>query len=116
MKSLIAVAALLLAAPSALADEPIAQPKWSSATPPPRWQRVGLVPVLFVNPADIPIFCSPIGTPPKGSYIVACTAQVQGHWVVVMPNPCVIANVDWYAQVQCHETAHLLGGWRHEAE
>lgn len=117
MKWVVALAALLCAAPSAPKE---AAPKWSGETPPARFQRTGLVPVVFVPPHQIARACAPVGEVPDDLVIVACTRNVQIGArvlrVVVMPDPCAAADVDPYAQIMCHEVAHLLGGWRHETE
>lgn len=112
-------ATCFLAAPAA-STEPD-KPQWSDATPPARFQRVGLVPVVFVHPGDIAAACTPAtGKPPAGLVVVACTRaiKVQGQpiTVVIMPDPCAFASIDEYAQVQCHENAHYLAGWQHETE
>src|SRR5688500_7335329 len=103
MKMIVALAALLTAAPS-IPQEPA---KWSSATPPLKYQRAGFVPVMFVAPELIQQACSPVGTPPEGLTVIACTRWVlvdkKPVRIVVMPDPCAIADVDAYAAVQCHE-------------
>lgn len=121
MKGLLALAAALVATPVAPAADPAPeQPKWTDATPPVRWQRTGIVLVAFIPPADIPAACAGVGDPPAGVRIIACTrpVEVDGREIaiVVMPDPCVVADLDRYAQVQCHENAHYLTGWRHETE
>ena len=116
MKCLFALASAVALAGPSLPDPP----RWSDATPPARWQRVGLVPVIFVHPDDIPAACLPVGEPPTGMHVIACTRRIEVKGqilaVVVMPNPCAFAHVDPYAQVQCHENAHYLAGWQHETE
>lgn len=116
LKWTLAIAALLTAAPSTPQE---AQPKWSDATPPARFQATGFVPVLFVPPAMIQQACAPVGGPPEGLVVVACTRMVtvdgKDVRIVVMPDPCAFADVDPFAQVQCHENAHYLSNWRHEA-
>lgn len=75
---------------------------------------------MFVHPDDIPIACLPVGRVPAGMHVIACTRRVEVNGqtllVVVMPNPCAYATWDPYAQVQCHENAHYLSGWKHETE
>jgi hypothetical protein len=115
MKTIVAIAALLTAAPSIPQE---VQPKWSDGIPPTRFQATGFVPVLFVPPAMIAEACSTVGTPPEGSVVIACTRMVKVDGkdvrIVVMPDPCPFAVQDAYAHVQCHENAHYLSGWQHE--
>lgn len=119
MKHYVALAALLCAAPSTPQATTL-QPKWSSAIPPVKYQRTGLVPVVFVPPEMIRDACSAVGEPPTGSVIVACTrwVEVDGQLVriVVMPTACAVAEVDPYAAVMCHEQSHYLANWKHETE
>lgn len=110
MKSLAALAAaVLLAAPS----EP---PRWSNAIPPERFQRTGLVPVLFIPQPGIAGACGGAGEPPEGLVIVACTVTLEsGARLVVMPDPCPFAEADYYARIMCHEASgHYLSNWSHE--
>lgn len=111
MKSALALLPLLLLG---AAPEGPAQPQWSDAIPPARWQATGLVPVLFVPVGYVEQACGI--TPPEGRVIVACTRYVGEHRIVIMPDPCVVADLEYYAAVQCHENSHLLSGWRHETE
>lgn len=112
--------ALALAALAAAASPSPGPPKWTDATPPSRFQRTGMVPVLFVPSDRIAEVCATVGTPPKGVRIIACHIALEigsnTAWVVVMPNPCEFAEWDPYARIQCHENAHHLSRWGHETE
>jgi uncharacterized membrane protein len=118
MRILVALAALLTAAPAIPQEAP--PPRWTDATPPVKYQRTGFVPVFFVPPHMVQAACSPVGQPPAGLTVVACTRwiEVDGKQVriVVMPDPCAFAAVDPFAAVQCHENSHFLANRKHETE
>lgn len=115
MKTWVAFAALLTAAPSIPQDtsgnynSPI-----SSAFPPPRFHaaEVGL-PVLFVN--DVTRFC---GGAPEGYRVMACVRRApNGQSVMVLPNPCSAEfRFQSYAHLSCHEKAHAAGWTRMHEE
>lgn len=117
MKTLLATIPLFLLG-ATTPQEAITPSPWSSAIPPVRYQGVGAVPVVFVPSAEIATACAPVGEPPEGMVIIACTRTIavngQLMVVVVMPDPCEIAELDYYAAIQCHENAHYLTGWGHE--
>jgi hypothetical protein len=114
MRILVAIAALLTAAPT-IPQEP--QPRWSDGIPPARFQATGFVPVLFVPPAMIAELCGPV---PENMIALACTRPFtikhKTVRVVVMPDPCPFAERDQFAHVQCHENSHYLSNWKHEAQ
>lgn len=106
MKYVVALAALLCAAPSVPQDH----------MPPARFQGHGLVPVLYVPAEMVERVCGM--TPPEGKHIVACvrSVEVEGRkvFIAVQPDPCPRAAIDYYALIACHENAHFLKGWKHE--
>lgn len=110
MKSLLAIgAAFALSAPSAPPG-----PKWSDALPPPRFVSETATLVAFVHPDAIARACAPVGTPPEGLRIIACTLTRQdGVTLVVMPHPIFFAHDERFAHIMAHELAHV-NGWQHE--
>ena len=56
------------------------------------------------------------GKADPGWMTIACiTYTKDGTPYKVMPDPCVLGDVDFYARVECHENAHLRGwGGNHE--
>lgn len=109
MKYLVALAALLCAAP-------VSPQEAASHMPPLRFQGVGMVPVLYVPAEMVERVCGM--KPAEGKRIVACvrSVEVEGRTVhiVVQPDPCPRGSVDYYALIACHENAHFLKGWKHE--
>lgn len=42
--------------------------------------------------------------------VMACTRPLKtGEKVIVMPNPCLFSDIEYYARIQCHENAHYQG-------
>ncbi|MBB3990303.1 hypothetical protein [Croceicoccus naphthovorans] len=125
---LVALFAALLVAPvaTAVAAPPtptINAPDFTDPTdphlPPVQFRSSKVKPtILFAHPDVVNIACRPnLGHPiPPGSRIIACAAQTgKDQGVLIMPDPCLYAETDWYAYVLCHENAHISGekGWRH---
>lgn len=70
--------------------------------------------VLFAHPAVVNRVCQGSNGLEAGQIALACTASPTG--VMLLPDPCLFA--DGYAQLVCHERAHLdradgSPGWRH---
>ena len=56
---------------------------------------------------DISRFCGPNE---PGYITLACVATADnGQKYKIMPNPCALGDVDFYARLECHENAHLRG-------
>ena len=63
--------------------------------------------VAFINQYHVNHICNQDG---KG-FTLACT-YVQSRQII-MPNPCVYSDTEFFARLMCHELAHLHG-WKHE--
>lgn len=96
MVLLIAAAATALAAHSTLV---------SDSPPPLRFRGDRTVTVEFVQPPLIDFRCGDVPVPPD-KHRIGCTHGL----TVTMPNPCLYAPNDYYAQVLCHELGHV-NGW-----
>ena len=96
------IAGLMLFSVTPMAMEPFVQ------RPPVKFQGDTTARVHFV--VDATKTCSvDAPRPAPGMIIVACTDLQTKE--IIMPNPC--AWVDNYAQLMCHEMAHV-NSWRHE--
>lgn len=101
MKALIALAAAaLLSAPSA-EHGPI-----FAGLPPERHQGDSVGVVAYVS--DITAYC---GQASPGFVIYGCARTVDGVRVAILPNPCLVGAVNFYARLACHEAAHANHGW-----
>lgn len=77
--------------------------------PPERYQHGAAAVVLFMD-TDMDVFCQSIGgVRAPDQRIVACA---KGR-VIYLPNPCRVQET--YAQLACHEMAHI-NGWTHQPE
>ena len=107
MRKAIAAIAVAILCVSATASEG----RWSNSIPPERFQKTGVVAVAFIPPELIAEACG-IKDVPEGKVVVACTRRFKkGAPIIFMPNPCLVAEVDYYARIACHENAHAIGGW-----
>jgi hypothetical protein len=102
---------MLAVASAALAAAPSPAPvatgtgtPYYDGMPPARFQGEVVEVVVYTN--DVTPYC---GTAPEGLEIIACTRDVKGTPVTVLPNPCAIGDEDWYARIACHEKGHALG-------
>lgn len=93
-----------LAAPLLLSAAPADNPRINSGMPPERFQGEAVAVTLFVN--DVTQFC---GKPPEGYRILACQKEVRGVDYIVLPNPCPLGDVEFFAKLACHEIAHARG-------
>lgn len=100
MRLALAAFAVLAIAGSALA--------WGGAVRPPRrYQGDTTATVELLDPERVPPLCKALGGfSPPGQYAVACAT---GR-TIVMPNPCRWPNRSDYADLLCHEMAHV-NGW-----
>lgn len=106
MRKIVALAALLCAAPLVAALQ----------MPPARWQGTGEMILRVVAEADIAAACAPL-KPSPGNRIVACKGTAaDGRPVITIPDPCPLAEHEWTARVLCHEVAHATTFWNHETE
>jgi hypothetical protein len=107
MKALLALAALLTAAPTTPVETGLGTPYYAG-NPPIRYNREGAALILFV--ADVAPFC---GIAPEGLTVIACTRSTkEGVPVIIMPHPAIYGVAgDYYARIMAHELAHDLGGW-----
>ena len=112
MRWIVAIAALLTAAPSIPQDTPRDtsnnhNSRISSAFPPPRFHAVEVgLPVLFVN--DVTPLC---GGAPEGYRVLACVRTLpSGQKVMILPQPCSPEYAfERYSHLVCHEVAHAAG-------
>lgn len=85
--------------------------------PPPEFQGEAQGTVFFLSPSDVNNLCGKAVSAPADIYVYACAVKRgENAGVMVLPDPCVYANSSTdenYAQLVCHETAHLRG-WEHE--
>lgn len=108
LKTITALAAAFLCV-SAAPVEQVKEGRWSESIPPERFRVLGLVPVVFAKFEDLPTLCG-VDVPP-GKVLMGCTRRTkEGVPIVFMPDPCPVAEVDYYARIACHELAHA-GGW-----
>jgi hypothetical protein len=106
MKWIVAIAALLTAAPTT-PQEPIGQgTRWFDGNPPARFDGTGAVIVVMVN--DVGPYC---GDAPEGLRVIACTVHTKaGTPIIIMPSPKPYNEVgDEYAHILNHELAHAQG-------
>src|SRR5690606_22609281 len=91
----------------ALQQERAIDPVFVVRRPPAKFWRHpdGAIAVLISSPASVDSFCRQ-GRDPGPPTILGCAFQEQR--VVVLPNPCLFP--DPYAQLVCHEMAHI-NGW-----
>jgi hypothetical protein len=87
--------------------------EWSDAVPPARFQGgVTAATVVYLDPTEVRSVCGKDQPkPPPWIVILACSDPSKA--IVVLPNPCPLAKVEYFARLACHEAAHLKG-WRHE--
>ena len=91
---------------AALASTASAERQQFAGMPPERYQGDGVAVVLFVS--DVREYCNT--NTPAGYVLIACAKKIDGVPVIVMPNPCPIGDIDFYARVACHELGHV-NGW-----
>jgi hypothetical protein len=75
--------------------------------PPPRFQRLGTLPVTFAKQDEINRLC---GTPPAGQNLETKACSLVGKPHIVLADPCDF-QYEIYGRRACHELAHALGGW-----
>lgn len=86
---------------------------YSDAWPPARYQAARdwtVVRLATVPPVASTAVCVKLGSrpPPAGSYYPSCKHTFHGDQVVVAPNPCAFRG-ERFAQLMCHELAHVHG-------
>lgn len=77
--------------------------------PPRRFQGDGAAIVVFAHQAAITRLCGGISTDRRQPVACAFAATPTTPPMIILPNPCVVADVDLYAAVVCHEAAHVAG-------
>ncbi len=101
MKTLAALALALLpaqAVPQALAPN---STLYSSAPPPMRFRGDTVATVIFLR--DVSRAC---GTSVRPGYVILACAKGS---TIVMPDPCILADREFYARIMCHEISHVRG-------
>ena len=107
MKRLIALAALLCAAPIAAQNNT----PTSTSRPPERFQGDGVAVVFFVS--DVSKFCGPV---PEGYTVLGCLKRTAaGTPIMILPNPCKF-RTEVFAYIACHEKGHSSGWTRMHEE
>lgn len=86
---------------------------FNDAMPPQTYWREAQATVFFLTPANVQEVCSG-ATGINNAILYACANQTgRGAGVVVLPDPCPFGAVgERFAELACHEKAHLHG-WRH---
>ena len=85
----------------------------NNGMPPERFRGDSIALVIFTDRAGIDKMC---GVAPPGHYIIACKRTLEnGAPIVIMPNPCPLGEVEFYAKIMCHENGHV-NGWSGEHE
>ena len=80
-----------------------------SSAPPQLYRADGPITVVFVPTSKVETACGI--TAPEGMVLRACARSYPwGQRYIVMPDPCEYLDQP-YAEWQCHENAHALGGW-----
>ncbi len=69
--------------------------------------------IIFADPPVVHQVCTS-NMPPLDKNIIVLACTNPANRVMLLPNPCLYAEVDPYARLMCHEMAHL-NGWKHEA-
>lgn len=83
-----------------------AQSGWTTSIPPVKFRADAMATVAFV--ADPDGRCAP---PDDVRQYRACVVTYPGGaQLMVLPNPCKFASVDFYARWACHELGHR-NGW-----
>lgn len=100
MKTLITLAAAIPLAAATPTDRP-----YYAGMPPERYQGEGVAVVLFVN--DVRQYCN--ADIPPGYVLYACAGERDGVPTIVMPNPCPVGDIEFYARIACHELGHISG-------
>lgn len=106
MKWIVALAALLTAAPS-VPQEVATGPNtpYFTGLPPAEFQSDNAQVVVFTS--TVTRFC---GEAPEGIRIIACSRTVNKTPVLFLPNPCLAGQTEYYARIACHELGHR-NGW-----
>ena len=85
----------------------------NSGMPPERFRGNSAAIVIFTDRAGITALCGPA---PPGYVIMGCRREAtNGAPVLVMPNPCILGESEFYAKLTCHELGHR-NGWSGEHE
>ena len=70
----------------------------SDGVPPTRFQGGGIAQVWFVSPGAVDLICNEKAL---GFNVIACSYRQQRR--IIMPNPCLFDQSDYYARMMCHE-------------
>ncbi len=108
VKAFAAVAAAALFLPGCMSFAPL-EPVIS---PPGIYQRDNRVMVEFVHPTMVGVRCAERGVRFLGMPGVNSGACADTQ-LITMANPCLTITAGWYAEVLCHELAHV-NGWPHD--
>lgn len=100
MKAALALAPLLLIGAQDGPQGPV-----YAGNAPARYQGDNAAVTLYAS--DVSQFCP---TPAPGNIVLGCSYTRDGIAVIVLPNPCILADVEFYALIACHELGHR-NGW-----
>lgn len=94
--------------PQSRAQVTLASPLW----PPAQYQGSNAALVIFAGAATVQSLCA--GTAPlkQGQMFLGCMGTRDHTPIIVVPNPCLMPETDFYAGIVCHELGHE-NGWRH---
>ena len=102
LREVLLAAGLLTATPTAVQYH---GPNFDGMPPARYWGDFLLEHTLYTM--EVAKYC---GKAPDGFVVLACvTTADNGERYKIMPNPCFLGDVDFYARLECHENAHLRG-------
>lgn len=105
--------ALLCGVCSVASAQPVAMGTVNSGLPPERFRGNAAALVYFTDRTGVEQLC---GTAEPPNIMIACKRSFAGDGVIViMPNPCLIGEAEFFAKIMCHEMGHVQGwGGNHE--
>lgn len=86
----------------------LASPLW----PPVQYQSSNAALVIFAGAATVQSLCAGTTSLKEGQMFLGCMGTKDATPIIVVPNPCLMPETDFYAGIVCHELAYE-NGWRH---
>lgn len=102
------VNALAVEFPKTGAQVAMASPLW----PPSAYQGPNAALVIFAGADAVQSLCAGSASLKQGQMFLGCMGAKDGMPIIVVPNPCLMPETDFYAGIVCHELGHE-NGWRH---